>query len=70
MNADRSLKVHGLGAVVSVLVLAPLVFGPFRVVTVLADTNAQVAAALTSNDVYVSKSLPRPRMSSPAMYSA
>jgi hypothetical protein len=53
-----TLRTVGLQTAVYVLMAAFLCSGPLRVVTVLADTNAQVAAALTSNDVYVSKSMP------------
>lgn len=58
MTADRSLGMRGLGAASCLLLVALLFSAPMRVVTALADTNAQVAAALTSNDVYVSNSLP------------
>ncbi len=58
MTADRSLRMRGLSAAGFVLFVALLCSGPLRAMSALADTNAQVAAALTANDTYVSKSLP------------
>jgi hypothetical protein len=40
------------------LLLTLLFTGPLQAEAALADTNAQVAAALTSNDVYISKAMP------------
>ena len=51
----RAVKLRAAGFLLPAALLALGALGP---IAVLADTNAQVAAALTANDVYISKSMP------------
>lgn len=58
MSVDLTMRKVTLRAAGCTLLLALFLSGPLRTVPALADTNAQVAAALTSNDVYISKAMP------------